>query len=164
MAWRRPADKPLSQPMVVSLLTQLFNPFGAELCWQNTWLSSILFLNRCLHQRTRKFYRTIALCMLDSLCKMYHLSIYLRLSDLSLFCIWILFPKDKIISFYQFHVLYNTFGHMNTLCQLCCFSRYLYFILWYVFHFSECLCECVCVCHIFLCMNELCMYVFIVGK
>ena len=92
---------------------------------------------------------------------MHHLYsiLFTSLGHISFFVYGLLFPKDKIISFYQFHVLYNNFCYMNTVCQLCCFNRYLYVILLRVFHFSECLCVCVPV-YILLCMYELyvCIY------
>ena len=132
--------------------------------WSNCSLSSILSLNRCLHFSTRMFYRTIVLYMLDSWCKMHHLYsiLFTSIGHISFFVYGLLLPKDKI-SFYQFHVLYNNFGDMNTVCQLCCFNRYLYVIHLCVFHFSECLCVCVCLCtYCCVCMN--CMYAFIVGQ
>ena len=133
--------------------------------WSNRSLSSILSLNRCLHFSTRMFYRTIVLYMLDSWCKMHNLYsiLFTSLGHISFFIYGLLFPKDKIISFYQFHVLYNNFGDMNAVCQQCCFNRYLYVIHLCVFHFSECLCVCVCLC-IYCCACMNCMYVFIVGQ
>ena len=71
------------------------------------------------------------------------------------------FPEDKIISFHQFHVLYNHVGDLNTMCQLYCFNRYLNDIHLYSFHFSECECECV---YILLCKNEILYALFIVGQ
>ena len=96
---------------------------------------------------------------------------YLRLLDLYLVAYMDFFPEDKMTSFYQCRVLYNNFGDVNTICQLCCLNRYLYatphknFIVLlcgihlYVFRCGECLCECARVC---LCI--LCMHVFIVGQ
>ena len=131
--------------------------------WSNRSLSFILSLNRCLHFSTRIFNRTTVLYMLDSWCKMHHLysTLFTFLGPTSSFVYGLLFPKDKIISFYQLHDLYNNFGDMNTVCQLCCFNRYLYVIHLCVFHFSECVCVPV---YILLCMYELCLYVFIVGQ
>ena len=118
--------------------------------WSNCSLSSILSLNRSLHFSTRMFHWTIALYMLDLWCKMHHLYsiLFMSLGPVSFFVDGLLFPKDKIISFYQFHVLYNNYGDMNTVCQLCCFNRFLYVIYLFVLHFNHCLCgyECVCVC------------------
>ena len=104
--------------------------------------------------------------MLDSSGRMYNLySILFTFGSVSFFVYGLLFRKDRIISFYQFHVSYNHFDDIHTLYQLCCINRYLYVIHLYVFHFSEWLCECVCVpVYILLCMNALCMYVFIVGQ
>ena len=83
--------------------------------WSNCSLSSILSLNRCLHFSTHMFYRTIALY---SLCKMHNLFsiLFTFLGPVSFFVFGLLFTKDKIISFYQVHVLYNNFGDMNTYC------------------------------------------------
>ena len=136
--------------------------------WSNRSLSSILSLNRCLDFSTRMFYRTIVLYMLELWRKLHHLYsiLFTSLGPISFFFVYgLLFSKDKIISFYQFHVLNNKFGDMNTVCQLCCLNRYHYVTHLCVFHFSECLCVCVCVpVYILLCMYELCMYVFIVGQ
>ena len=94
---------------------------------------------------------------------MHHLYsvLFTYLGHISFFVYGLLLPKDKIISFYQFHVLYKNFGDMNTVCQLCCFNRYLYVIhlCVFLFHFSECLCVCVPV-YILLCVYELyvCIY------
>ena len=82
----------------------------------------------------------------------------------SFFVYGLLIPKDKIISFHQFRVLYDNFGDMNTLYQLCVlidiFTAYIcvHYIL-----ASVCASVCVSV-YIILCMNELCIYVFIVGQ
>ena len=105
--------------------------------WSNRSLSSILSLNRCLHFSTRTFYRTTVLYMLDSWFKMHHLYsiLFTSLGHISFFVYGLLFPKDKIISFYQFHVLCKNFGDMNTVCQLCCFNRYLYVTHLCVFSF-----------------------------
>ena len=111
--------------------------------------------------KTRMFYRTTVLYMLDSWCKMHHLYsiLFTSLGPISFFVYGLLFPKVKIISFYQFHVLYNNFGDMNTVCQLCCFKSVFYVIHLCVFHFSECLCVCVCLCiYCCVCMNSVSMY------
>ena len=80
--------------------------------------------------------------MLDSWCIIYT-QFYLRLQDLSLFFVYgLLFPKDKIISFYQFHVLYNNFGDMNTMCQLYELCMYVFIVgqklfqLMFIFEFD----------------------------
>ena len=134
--------------------------------WSNRSLSSILSPNRCLHFSTRMFYRTIVLYMLDSWCKTHHLCsiLFTSLGHTPFFVYGLLFSKDKIISFYQFHVWHNNFGDMNTVCQLCCFNRYLYVIHLCVFILvSSCVCVCVCLC-IYCCVCMNCMYVFIVGQ
>ena len=74
--------------------------------WSNRSMSYILFLKRCLHLNTRKFYRTIPIYMLDSWCRMYHLYLIL-FTFLGPVVYGLLFPKDKTILFYKFHVLYD---------------------------------------------------------
>ena len=127
-------------------------------CYQSVL---ILSLNRCLHLSARIFYRTIALHKLDSWCRMYHLYsiLFKSLGPVSFFAYGLLFPKDKIKSFYQFHVLYDNFGDMNTLSPPFCFNQYLYVIRLNIFHFSECLRGCACVymyCYVWT--NFVCMY------
>ena len=113
--------------------------------------------------KTRMFYRTTVLYMLDSWCKMHHLYsiLFTSLGPISfLFVYGLLFPKVKIISFYQFHVLYNNFGDMNTVCQLCCFKSvslrhtFVCFSFQWVF---VCLCVCLCI-YCCVCMNSVSMY------
>ena len=113
--------------------------------WSNRSLSSILSLNRCLHFSTRMFYRTAVLYTLYSWFRMHPLYsiLFTSLGHISFFVYGLLFPKDKIISFYQFHVLYKNFGDMNTVCQLCCFNRYLYVIHLWVFFILVSVCVCV---------------------
>ena len=139
--------------------------FPCYQCYQSQSVLHFVSKQMFIHFSTRMFDRTTVLDMLDSWCKMHYLYsiLFTSLGPIHFFVYELLFPKDKIISFYQFHVLYNNFGDMNTVCQLCCFIRYLYVIHLCVFHFSECLCACVPV-YILLCMYELCMYVFIVGQ
>ena len=91
----------------------------------------------------------------------YYSILFTSLGHILFFRIWTFISERYDNIFLPIPCFYNNFGDMNTVCQLCCFNRYLYVIHLCVFHFSECLCVCVCVpVYILLCMYELYVYIY----
>ena len=77
-----------------------------------------------------------------------------------------LLPKDKMIMFYCFHELYESFGDMDAMHQICDISTGIltvYICISFYWALRVCTCVCVRVC-ILQCDFELCMHVFIVGQ
>ena len=78
-----------------------------------------------------------------------------------------LLPKDKIKMFYCFHELYESFGDMDTMHQICNISTGIFYVIhmYFILLSASCMYVCVCV-RVCILMREfeLCMHVFIVGQ
>ena len=66
--------------------------------------------------------------------------------------------------FYAFNELYESFGDMDTMHQICNISTHIFTLyICILFYWAPRVCTCVCVC-ILMREFELCMHVFIVGQ